>query len=163
MNRIHRLRPLVLLIAGFAVLSIAEPLQAQKAKQGKFQGSIYVPLPTPLPSPLYPGTFEIRAWTDKVSPLGYVSGYFTVDTPSGSLHRTGRIFLQNRNGDSVSLTYEVDWPSVPGDPNFYGTFTVVSGTGKFAGATGGGPFRHQQYPLPPYPYIPAWFDGLISY
>jgi hypothetical protein len=167
MIRFHCLRPLALALAGLFVLSDAEPLQAKKKgpTNQRFQGSIYVPFPIPLPSPVYPGEFEIRPWTDKVAPLGFVSGYFTVDT-AGAGHRTGRIVLQNPNGDSVFIIYESQFTAGVNDPNFYGTFTIVGGSGKFANATGGGPFRHQQWMAPPgggNPYIPVWFDGRITY
>jgi hypothetical protein len=53
-------------------------------------------------------------------------------------HLTGHGVLTSTNGDSIAFAYQLTTP--PPDPAIHarGTYTVVGGTGHFAGATGSG-------------------------
>lgn len=55
-----------------------------------------------------------------------------------TLQATGTYTLTAANGDTVVLGVEVDYVIFPEGVEFSGEYTVVGGTGRFAGATGGG-------------------------
>jgi hypothetical protein len=163
---------IALVLTTLAILSAAAPLRAANTTNQRFEGSVVVFLGVPLPDPPHLDlplntdlTFEIldtKGWTHKVSPLGQVSGSVTLNiTTPDRLNRIGKIVLVDRNGNKVYLTYTV---SRTPTSNFYGTFTIVGGTGKFAGATGGGNLRHWQILYPSGFYVETYFDdGWISY
>lgn len=62
--------------------------------------------------------------------------------PQGIVVTNGKLTLTAANGDQLFSTFAASGALPAGDGSFHldGTFTVVGGTGRFAGATGGGTF-----------------------
>lgn len=64
---------------------------------------------------------------------------FAAFTPDG-FDITGSLTLTAANGDQLFVSYHATtpYPDAAGNFNPSGTFTITGGTGRFAGATGGG-------------------------
>lgn len=62
--------------------------------------------------------------------------------PQGIVVRNGQLTLTAANGDQLFATFAASGGPPASDGSFHldGTFTVVGGTGRFEGATGGGTF-----------------------
>jgi hypothetical protein len=79
-----------------------------------------------------------------------------------TLEQTGSFLLIAANGDSMAVTFSGTFlPSGPtfDDPvTFMGTWTIMSGTGRFAGATGSGTYQGTAVGAEG----TVWLDGTIS-
>jgi hypothetical protein len=86
----------------------------------------------------------------------------TIDLKTGDKVATdGKATLTAANGDQLILDY-----GGTGQPNGVGfddtySFTIVCGTGRFAGATGSGVVQSTDVPGANYPFV-AFLDGVIS-
>lgn len=72
-------------------------------------------------------------------------GRVTIDGPSqinfNTLAQTGTSVITAADGSTLNLQFSGQFvPTGPADATFQGAWTVQSGTGRFAGATGGGTY-----------------------
>ncbi len=62
---------------------------------------------------------------------------------SGNYHETGVQLLDFGHGNTLTISFEDDWvpdPDYPAGGYRVGPYVITDGTGKFAGASGGGTF-----------------------
>ena len=103
-----------------------------------FDGSCSLTFNSP-PFPLPPIHHQIDTGTCWFTHLGLTDFYGEQDINFAAGTQTGTRTFTAANGDKLFLTNTgTSRPGAPGEINFRAQFTIIGGTGRFAGATGGG-------------------------
>jgi hypothetical protein len=139
------MRRLVAILGMIAILAFAAgPVMAGGNQHRPFTGTAWghgmvVPDAS---CPAFGGLRSVFTQTGYASHMGEIVIDNSHCTPAGPMIGGGQMTIAAANGDTVSITYTGGpSPAVGPDPMRFDVpieFTVVGGTGRFVGATGGG-------------------------
>ncbi len=106
---------------------------------------------------VYDGPYAVHTGEGTGTYLGNFTALAYAHLQGSGNKAMGRITFTSAAGDSLEVVFDQEWDEA--SSSYVGSYTVVGGTGRFAGAGGGGMIVTKVGPMP----IPVALEGTINF